>query len=125
MRLACGIGAERLSESTGWSLPVPNPALRPVEAGGTSSYSWSVIQAAIHAILWLATLGGTITGLESLVSWLDEHFGGLLPSDLTASVLDRRFKTGHRSDRRLPDSNVGRCRASDQRRFPPSFPAAA
>jgi hypothetical protein len=107
-------------------LPVPGLAVPPVERVGTYSYAWGVIQAAIHAILALATLGGTITGLESLVHWLDQHFGGLLPSDLIASVFERRAKTdGHRSDRRQPDPNVGQYRASDHYRFPPSFPAAA
>jgi hypothetical protein len=88
-------------------------------------YAQLMVEAVIHAILVLAAFGGTITGLQSLVKWLDEHFGGLLPGELTASVLDRRVKAGHRSDRRQPDSNVGHYRASDQRRFPPSFPAAA
>jgi hypothetical protein len=84
-----------------------------------------MVEAVIHAILALAAFGGTINGLQSLENWLDQYFGGLLPCDLTASVLDRRVKAGHRSDRRQPDPNFGRCRASDQRRFPPSFPAAA
>jgi hypothetical protein len=88
-----------------------------------------MIQAAIHAILALAAFGEKIGGLASLLNWLrrvlDEYFGGLLPGDLLASVLDRRVKAGHRRDGRQPDPNFGRCRASDQWRFPPSFPAAA
>jgi hypothetical protein len=84
-----------------------------------------MIHEAIRGIGALATLGGTITGLESLVKRLDENFGGLLPGDLVASVLDRRVKAGHRADRRQPDPNIGRYRASDQRRFLPTFPAVA
>jgi hypothetical protein len=92
----------------------------------------SVIQEAIHAVSELAAFGGKIRELVFLWSagawllkFLNQHFSGLLPADLVASVRERRMKSGDRSDRRQPDPNVGRYRVSDQWRCPPNFPAAA
>jgi hypothetical protein len=80
---------------------------------------------AIHLIVMLATIAETITGVKSFVKWLDAHFGGLLPGDLVYSILDRRLNAGDWSNRRQPDPNFGRFRASDSLRFPPVFCAAA
>jgi hypothetical protein len=84
-----------------------------------------MIEAAISAIVMLTKIGETITGLKFCVDWLDEHFGGLLPCDLVASVLDRRVRVGDRRDRRQPDPNVGRYRVSDRCSCPTVFRAAA
>ncbi len=92
----------------------------------------SVIKEALHAIWELAAFGGKIRQMVFLwragawlLKFLNQHFGGLLRGDLVASVLERRMKSGDRSDRRQPDPNVGRYRVSDQWRYPPNLPAAA